>query len=96
MTRPDVRPDEPLRFGVFGAVSCLVDCGTGCRGYAYLYTADWLRTDPRCAKTDPRHPETPAFYPVCPIMKLNVRTGRLGGSTEQSLEASSAPAAPTN
>jgi radical SAM protein with 4Fe4S-binding SPASM domain len=73
-----------------------VDCGTGCRGYAYLYTADWLRTDPRCAKTDPRHTETPAFYPVCPIMKLNVRTGRLGGSTEQSLEASSAPAAPSN
>lgn len=61
-------------------------CGTGCRGYAYLYTQDWLRTDPRCAKADPAATAAPSFYPLCPIMKLNVRTGRLGGSTEQALD----------
>lgn len=68
--------------------SCLhqQDCGTGCRGYAYLLSGDWLRTDPRCAKRDPLDPTAPAWYPVCPILKWNVRSGRLGGSTEQALE----------
>ncbi len=61
------------------------ECGTGCRGYAYLLAGDWLKTDPRCSKTDPRQEEAPPYFPVCPIMKLNVRTGRLGGSTEQAL-----------
>ncbi|HEX2046202.1 MAG TPA: radical SAM protein [Acidimicrobiales bacterium] len=64
------------------------DCGTGCRGYAYLYTGDWLRTDPRCSKKEPSSEQTPPYYPLCPIMKLNVRSGLLGGSTEQALERS--------
>jgi radical SAM protein with 4Fe4S-binding SPASM domain len=63
------------------------DCGTGCRGYAYLYEGDWLKTDPRCSKTDPASTEDPPYFPMCPIMKLNVRSGQLGGSTEQALEA---------
>jgi radical SAM protein with 4Fe4S-binding SPASM domain len=61
-------------------------CGTGCRGYAYLYKGDWLKTDPRCSKTDPASEEDPPYFPMCPIMKLNVRNGQLGGSTEQALE----------
>jgi pyrroloquinoline quinone biosynthesis protein E len=63
-------------------------CGTGCRGYAYLYRQDWLRTDPRCSKPDAAALAPPPYYPVCPIMKLNVRSGLLGGSTEQALERS--------
>lgn len=63
-------------------------CGTGCRGYAYLYEDDWLVTDPRCAKTAPDDPTDPPYFPLCPIMKLNVRTGLQGGSTEQALERS--------
>jgi radical SAM protein with 4Fe4S-binding SPASM domain len=66
------------------------ECGTGCRGYAYLYKGDWLKTDPRCSKADPAAAEEPPYYPICPIMKLNVRSGRLGGSTEQALEKAAA------
>ncbi len=61
------------------------DCGTGCRGYAYLMTGDWLKTDPRCSKQEPGSSVAPPYYPVCPIMKLNVRSGAHGGSTEQAL-----------
>jgi radical SAM protein with 4Fe4S-binding SPASM domain len=66
-------------------VSCRFQepCGTGCRGYAYLHTGDWLRTDPRCVAD--AGPDVPAYYPLCPILKLNVRSGRIGGSTEQAL-----------
>jgi pyrroloquinoline quinone biosynthesis protein E len=60
-------------------------CGTGCRGYAYLYTGDWLKTDPRCSKTYPLAVEPPPYFPICPIMKLNLRTGHHGGSSEQAL-----------
>ena len=35
------------------------ECGTGCRGYAYLVKGDWLKTDPRCSKTDPASEEEP-------------------------------------
>ncbi len=55
------------------------DCGTGCRGYAYLYKGDWLKTDPRCAKTAPEDQQQPDYFPLCPIMKVNIRTGHLGG-----------------
>lgn len=61
------------------------ECGTGCRGYAYLHKGDWLKTDPRCSKTDPRSAEAPPYYPLCPILKTNVRSGQFGGSTEQAL-----------
>jgi len=72
--------------------SCLhqVDCGTGCRGYAHLLSGNWLKTDPRCGKREPRAADAPPWYPVCPILKRNVRSGRLGGSTEQALERSHA------
>lgn len=58
-------------------------CGGGCPGYSYLYTGDWLNTDPRCAKTGD---EPAPAYPLCPILKLNARSRRLGGSTEQAVE----------
>jgi radical SAM protein with 4Fe4S-binding SPASM domain len=67
-----------------------VECGTGCRGYAYLYTNDWLRTDPRCTKNDPRDTTPPDFFPLCPILKWNARSGRFGGSSDQALELSEA------
>ena len=72
--------------------SCLhqEDCGTGCRGYAHLLSGDWLRTDPRCGKGEPRAADPPRWYPVCPILKRNIRSGRMGGSTEQALERSHA------
>jgi len=60
------------------------ECGTGCRGYAQLYKQDWLKTDPRCAKDAP-DAKTPAYFPVCPIMKQNVRSREIGGSTEEAL-----------
>jgi len=60
-------------------------CGTGCRGYAYLYKNDWLKTDPRCSKDEPRAEEAPPYFPLCPILKHNVRTGAFGGSSEQAL-----------
>jgi radical SAM protein with 4Fe4S-binding SPASM domain len=63
-------------------------CGTGCRGYSYLYKEDWLKTDPRCIKNDPNSMETPDYYPLCPILKANLRTGHFGGSTEQALKHS--------
>lgn len=62
------------------------ECGTGCRGYAYLYKKDWLKTDPRCSKEDPNDSQPPAYYPVCPILKANIKSGRLGGNTWQALE----------
>ena len=58
-------------------------CGGGCRGNAYLYTGDWLARDPRCDGNGSRAPRT---VPLCPILKLNPATGRVGGSTEQALE----------
>ena len=58
------------------------ECGTGCPGYAYLYTGDWLKTDPRC---DKKINPMPQHFPLCPILKLNARSGELGGSTEQAL-----------
>jgi radical SAM protein with 4Fe4S-binding SPASM domain len=62
-----------------------VDCGTGCRGYAYLYKGDWLKTDPRCSKSDPGSESAPPYFPLCPILKYNARTGAFGGSSEQAL-----------
>ena len=60
-------------------------CGTGCRGYAYLYEQDWLKTDPRFSKQQPRAEEAPPYFPLCPILKHNVRSGSFGGSSEQAL-----------
>ncbi len=69
-------------------VSCFhqAECGTGCRGYAYLLGDDWLKTDPRCSKTEPSLTQPPPYYPLCPIMKWNARTGAFGGSSEQALK----------
>lgn len=63
-----------------------VDCGTGCRGYAYLLKDDWLKTDARCSKTNPADTVTPAYFPLCPILKKNVRNGAYGGSSEQAMQ----------
>ncbi|MCA3585178.1 MAG: radical SAM protein [Methylocystis sp.] len=68
-------------------VTCLhqTDCGTGCRGYAHLLKEDWLSTDPRCAKDSPLNPVAPEYYPLCPILKWNARSGAFGGSSEQAM-----------
>jgi radical SAM protein with 4Fe4S-binding SPASM domain len=66
----------------------LAACGGGCRGNAYLYTGNWLAPDPRCVKDSSGAPQT---LPLCPILKLNPATGKLGGSTEQALETVDAP-----
>ena len=86
----DLAEYEPFTVANDRCASCLHsdECGTGCRGYAYLYDDDWLLTDPRCAKTEPLDATDPPYFPLCPIMKLNVRSGLLGGSTEQALERS--------
>ena len=86
----DLAEYEPFTVANDRCASCLHsdECGTGCRGYAYLYDDDWLLTDPRCAKTEPLDATNPPYFPLCPIMKLNVRSGLLGGSTEQALERS--------
>lgn len=60
-----------------------VVCHGGCRGYAQLYTGDWRQPDPRCARSD--DVVLPRYYPLCPIAKLNLRTGLIGGSSEQAL-----------
>lgn len=75
---------EPFTRANDRCVSCNEQsaCGTGCRGYAFLHTGDWLKTDPRCSKTG----QAPAAtFPLCPILKYNQNTGRHGGSTEQAL-----------
>ena len=86
----DLAEYEPFTVANDRCASCLHsdECGTGCRGYAYRYDDDWLLTDPRCAKTEPLDATNPPYFPLCPIMKLNVRSGLLGGSTEQALERS--------
>jgi radical SAM protein with 4Fe4S-binding SPASM domain len=58
-------------------------CRGGCRGYAFLYTGDWHRPDPRCT-AKPVSVDVP-YLPLCPIAKLNLRTGFIGGSSEQAL-----------
>jgi len=86
----DVATYRPFTVANDRCASCLhaEPCGTGCRGYSYLYKDDWLVTDPRCAKTEPLDATDPPYFPLCPIMKLNVRTRLQGGSTEQALERS--------
>lgn len=55
-------------------------CRGGCRGYSFLYSSSWHNPDPRCLK------DKKGFYPLCPIAKLNMRTNKIGGSSEQALE----------
>lgn len=56
-------------------------CKGGCRGYAQIYKGDWNRADPRCHLR-----KTEEYIPVCPIMKKNLNTGKIGGSSEQALK----------
>jgi len=76
--RPFTRPQDRC-------VSCehQVPCGTGCRGYAWLYRGDWLKTDPRCVHAGDGKP---AHFPLCPILKVNAGSGKFGGSSEQALK----------
>jgi radical SAM protein with 4Fe4S-binding SPASM domain len=64
-----------------GCSSCirLESCMGGCRGYAKLIENTWHAPDPRCENG------TRGFFPVCPIAKLNLRNGLVGGSTEHAL-----------
>ena len=48
-------------------------CKAGCRGNAYFYMGDYFAKDIRC---------TEEYYPVCPILKYNLGTGKYNGSTE--------------
>lgn len=54
-------------------------CRGGCRGYAKLYTNCWENKDPRCDVSS-------GVIPVCPIVKLNICSNILGGSSEQVLK----------
>jgi radical SAM protein with 4Fe4S-binding SPASM domain len=53
-------------------------CQGGCRGYAFLMESDWKQKDPRCS--DKRE-----YFPICPIMKRNLKTNHIGGSSEQAI-----------
>lgn len=56
-------------------------CHGGCRGYAKLCSNDWFDKDPRC------NDETMGkSIPLCPIVKLNINSDMIGGSSEQVLE----------
>ncbi len=57
-------------------------CNGGCRGYAELYRGTHRARDPRCAGPDADNPA-----PLCPIAKLNLRTGAIAGSSELALRA---------
>ncbi len=59
----------------------LTDCQGGCRGYAFLYTGDWHQRAPQCADA----PAERSFFPICPIAKLNIHTGKIDGSSEHVL-----------
>ena len=56
-------------------------CHGGCRGYAKLCSNDWFSKDPRC---DGKCGDD--TIPLCPIVKLNINDGIIGGSSEQVLE----------
>lgn len=58
-------------------------CQGGCRGYAYLYFNNWLKKDPRCQNN--QQSKSLEYFPLCPIAKLNLRTNKIGGSSEQAL-----------
>ncbi|MEK5164482.1 radical SAM protein [Paenibacillus sp. FSL R5-0527] len=53
-------------------------CQGGCRGYAFLMENDWKRKDPRCSAER-------EYFPLCPIMKRNLKTNHIGGSSEQAI-----------
>lgn len=88
----EVKKYEPFTHANDKCVSChhQKDCGTGCRGYAHLLADDWIKTDPRCSKTAPEIKEAPEYFPLCPILKWNARTGSHGGSSEQALDTAEA------
>lgn len=52
-------------------------CKGGCRGYAKIYTNNWKVKDPRCSGQNSK------VFPTCPIMKINLNNGAIGGSSEQ-------------
>lgn len=51
-------------------------CAGGCRGYSGAINGDYTEKDPRCTKD---------YYPLCPILKENFNTEKIGGSTEEAL-----------
>jgi len=58
-------------------------CKGGCRGYAHIYYNNWGHRDPRCSRYTHNEDAENDYFPVCPIMKLNINTGKIGGSSEQ-------------
>ncbi len=56
-------------------------CHGGCRGYAKLCNGDWFDKDPRCTNST-----KDGAIPLCPIVKLNINSDMIGGSSEQVLE----------
>lgn len=63
---------EKATSGCGGCVHAAV-CHSGCAGYAKIFTGDGANSDPRCVPGE--------IVPLCPIMKYNHLSGRLGGSS---------------
>lgn len=53
-------------------------CNGGCAGYSNIFLGNYKKPDPRCVKD--------RIVPLCPIMKYNFRTDKLGGSSDDVLK----------
>ncbi len=69
--------------------SDLPRCELGCPGFSYLFTGDWHRTDPRCPRV---RNEEPQWWPLCPIRKVNARSGYVSGSCDDAFAHEITPA----
>jgi len=58
---------------------CVTACNSGCRGYAYGMYHDFFQKDPRCPRNGE---EQGTYFPLCPIMKINLKSGSINGSTD--------------
>lgn len=67
--------------GECASCSFIASCKGGCRGYAQIYKGEWVYADSRCQPKGNKE-----YIPVCPIMKKNLNTGLIGGSSEQALK----------
>jgi len=65
-------------------------CELGCPGFSYLLLGDWRRTDPRCPKV---RDEEPHWWPLCPIRKVNARSGYVAGSCDDAFAEEISPPA---
>lgn len=68
-------------------------CELGCPGFSYLLLGDWRRTDPRCPHV---RDEEPHWWPLCPIRKVNARSGYVAGSCDDVFAQEISPPAGTS